>query len=350
VLSSLEQAWQNNAAYTKYNNYLNYGYFATQLVGYAAGFYQLSQALENKAVTKEELQPMIEEIKAEEDEYFKHLEIETDRRMMAAMLRLAHQELPAEYYVGTYSRKEFVKLKPKDGKDVYDLYAEYVYKNSMLTNKAKLDAFLAKPDKKVLDADPGIQYGIDLLSLYIKNMQAGAGAADIIKQNMQLYVEGLRSFKSNKFFYPDANFTLRLTYGQVKPYIPRDGISFDYYTTYRGILEKEVPGDKEFNVPQKLHDLLVKKDFGRYGQNGDLRVCFVSNLDITGGNSGSPVINGNGELVGIAFDGVWEGMVGDLYWDPAYNRTIAVDIRYVLFIIDKFAGCQRLVDEVKIVS
>jgi len=350
ALANLEQLYKDGAARVKYNNYVNYAYFSTQLAQFGTGFHELYTSMQSKEVTKEMLQPMLDEIKAGADEHFSHLIVSTDREVMAAMLRMAHKNLPAEHHVGTFSRKEFLKMKPKGNKDVYDLYAEYMYKNSMLADRAKLDAFLAKPDKKVLESDPGIQFAEDLIALYTQNMMAGALAEEQKKQNLQLFVEGMREFRSDKFFYPDANFTLRLTYGQVKPYAPKDGISYDYYTTHRGILEKEIPGDKEFNVPQKLHDLLVQKDFGRYGENGELRVCFISNLDITGGNSGSPVINGNGELVGIAFDGVWEGMVGDLYWDPAYNRTIAVDVRYVLFIIDKFAGAQRLVDELKIVS
>jgi len=168
---------------------------------------------------------------------------------------------------------------------------------------------------------------------------------------MKTYIAGLREFQPEKFFYPDANSSMRLTYGQVKSYAPRDGMSYNWYTTHKGILEKEIPNDDEFHVPAELKTLLVNKDFGRYAdKNGDLPVCFLANLDITGGNSGSPVINGKGELVGIAFDGVWEGMVGDIYFDEKYNRTISVDIRYVLFLIDKMAHADRIMSELKIVQ
>jgi hypothetical protein len=136
----------------------------------------------------------------------------------------------------------------------------------------------------------------------------------------------------------------------VLPYDGRDAISYRHFTTYRGILEKEIPGDVEFDVPKKLRDLIVKKDFGRYAENGDLIVNFLSNNDITGGNSGSPVINGEGHLIGIAFDGNWDSMVGDLSYQKKVQRTISVDIRYVLWFIDKYAEADNLIKELKIIS
>jgi hypothetical protein len=143
---------------------------------------------------------------------------------------------------------------------------------------------------------------------------------------------------------------MRFTYGQVLDYYPADGVHFNYYTTLGGVMEKEDPGNWEFEVPEKLKELFRTKDFGKYGENGVMKVCFLTNHDITGGNSGSPVINGKGELIGLAFDGNWEAMSGDIAYEPELQRTINVDIRYVLFIIDKFAGAKRLIDEMSIVS
>ena len=140
-----------------------------------------------------------------------------------------------------------------------------------------------------------------------------------------------------------------MTYGNVKPYNPKDAVTYKYLTTSDGILQKEDPSNEEFIVPAKLKELLEKKDFGPYAENGTLYTCFLSTNDITGGNSGSPVINGKGELVGVAFDGNWESMTGDLMFNPAVQRTISVDIRYVLFIIDKYAGAGHLVKEMKLV-
>ena len=151
--------------------------------------------------------------------------------------------------------------------------------------------------------------------------------------------------------YPDANMTMRMTYGQVLDYFPADAIHYDYTTTLSGLMEKEDPSSDEFTVPTKLKELYNKKDFGQYvNSKGDITTCFLSNNDITGGNSGSPILNAEGQLIGLAFDGNWEAMSGDIAFEPALQRTINVDIRYVLFIIDKYAGAKNLIDELKIIK
>jgi hypothetical protein len=141
-----------------------------------------------------------------------------------------------------------------------------------------------------------------------------------------------------------------MTYGKVGDYFPRDGVHYDYYTTLKGVIEKEDPSNTEFQVPQKINNLYNNKDYGRYGKDGELRLCFITDNDITGGNSGSPVLNANGELVGLAFDGNWEAMSGDIIYEPAIQKTICVDIRYVLFIIDKFAGAENIIKELSIAN
>lgn len=151
-------------------------------------------------------------------------------------------------------------------------------------------------------------------------------------------------------FYPDANSTLRLSFGKVSRYQPKDAVVYDYFTTMKGIMDKDDAKDVDFKVPEKLKQLYAKKDFGQYAVNGDIPVAFITDNDITGGNSGSPVINGNGELVGIAFDGNWEGMTSDLMYDAQLQRCINVDIRYVLFVIEKYAGAGHLINEMTIVK
>ena len=160
-----------------------------------------------------------------------------------------------------------------------------------------------------------------------------------------LYVKGLREMNPNKKYYPNANSTMRLTYGNVLDYYPRDAVYYNYFTTLAGVMEKEDPNNDELIVPAKLRSLYEAKDFGDYGVDGEMPVCFITNNDITGGNSGSPVINGDGELIGLAFDGNWEAMSGDIAFEPELQRTISVDIRYVLWCIDKLAGAKHIVDE-----
>jgi hypothetical protein len=177
----------------------------------------------------------------------------------------------------------------------------------------------------------------------------GQGQA-MVDDNMQLFIAGLREMNPQKNYYPDANSTLRFSYGSVKDYYPADAVHYDYTTNLYGVMEKEDPTNPEFVVPERLKELYLKKDFGPYAENGKLITCFLSTNDITGGNSGSPVMNGNGELIGIAFDGNWEAMSGDIAFEEELQRTINVDIRYVLWVIDKFAGAQNLIDELTIVK
>ena len=172
--------------------------------------------------------------------------------------------------------------------------------------------------------------------------------ASTLAQQKKAYIAGLMEMNKGVAMYPDANSTMRLTYGTIRDYSPRDAVDFEYTTTGRGILEKMDNTNEEFVVPKRLEELLRKKDFGQYGENGELVISFLSDNDITGGNSGSGVINGNGELIGIAYDGNWEAMTGDLVYDEALKRTISVDIRYVLFVMDKYADAGYLLQEMDI--
>jgi hypothetical protein len=178
-----------------------------------------------------------------------------------------------------------------------------------------------------------------------------AGTSDIsekISADKRLFIAGLREMMPDKVFYPDANSTMRFTYGKVLDYFPADAVHYNYETYLSGVIEKEDPNNEEFIVPKKLKDLYNAKDYGRYGEDGKMVVCFLTDNDITGGNSGSPVFNGNGELIGLAFDGNWESMSGNIAFEPALQRCINVDIRYVLFVIDKFAGAQNIINELTI--
>ena len=175
-------------------------------------------------------------------------------------------------------------------------------------------------------------------------------ANEKLTKGHRLYIAGVREMNPDKNFAPDANSTMRLSYGSVQDYYPADAIHYEYFTTMDGIMQKEDPDNWEFIVPAKLKELYQDKDFGQYGKDGVMNVCFLTNHDITGGNSGSPVINANGELIGLAFDGNWEAMSGDIAFEPELQRTINVDIRYVMFIIDKFAGANNLIEEMTIVT
>lgn len=273
----------------------------------------------------------------------------TEQATFAAMMLVYHRETPADKQPAFF-KELLAKTKGADVQAKINTIAANVYGKSLLTSKERMAAFLDKPSKKALDKDPGATLASAAMKHFSETLApANQKASGNLNANRKRLMAAMLAFESSRDFAPDANSTLRVTYGNVKPYNPKDGVKYKFYTTHEGILQKEDPSNEEFIVPAKLKDLLVKKDFGKYGSEDMLNTCFLSTNDITGGNSGSPVINGNGELVGVAFDGNWESMTGDLMFNPAVQRTISVDIRYVLFIIDKYAGAGHLVKEMNLV-
>ena len=229
-------------------------------------------------------------------------------------------------------------------------YIDHVYDNSILANKKNFDSFMKKPSEKKFEKDPAMQLRAAVFRTYRALSAKEAELAKVINPLHKTYLKGLMEM-TNGPVYPDANFTMRLTYGNVKPYNPKDGVIYNYYTTLKGVMEKEDPTNSEFIVPARLKELYEAKDFGQYAlPNGEMPVAFLTTNDITGGNSGSGVLNARGELIGLAFDGNWESLSGDINFDNKLQRCINVDIRYVLFVIDKFGGCKRLIDEMNIVK
>ena len=229
----------------------------------------------------------------------------------------------------------------------YDAF-EKALRNSIFISRENLEKFLQKPSNKVLENDPARQY----LNAVFQHLLMNLSAFDIEEKlavPRRTYIAALKEMKASTPMYPDANSTMRTTFGTVCDYYPADGVHYNYYTTTKGILEKEIPGDFEFDVPAKLKKLILDKNFGQYlDKDGTMHVCFLSNNDITGGNSGSPIMNGNGELIGLAFDGNWEALSSDIVFNTDLQRCINVDVRYVLFIIDKFGGAGYLLNEMDV--
>ena len=239
-------------------------------------------------------------------------------------------------------------MSSRENNETYNKFSAYVFENTLFLNKSKWETFIAKPDTVMLHKDPAYKAAIAFINNYTTNY--AQYYSDFIGTNYLLnhkYLKGVLEMPRTKPIYPDANQTMRVSYGNVKSYVPRDGVQYDYICTLNGLKDKYKAGDYEFDAPIKLIELINKKDYGQYvyKQVGDVVVNFITNNDITGGNSGSPVINGNGELIGLCFDGNYEALSHKIAFDKDLNRTINVDIRYVLWVIDKFGGASNIIAE-----
>ncbi len=287
-----------------------------------------------------------ERIKRNAARFYKDYSPSTDNKSMKAMMTLYRTDIPAKYHPDYY-----VNIVDKKFKGSIDRFVDEMFKRSVFVDSTKLNAFLSKPSLKVLESDL-VHLTASSISRMGNEISKELSKYDTnLTRGRRLWIAALMEMVPDKTRYPDANFTMRLTYGTVESYEPKDAVTYSYYTTLQGVVDKYKPGDYEFDLPQRLIDLNKKKEFGRYGSSrGYMPVCFLTNNDITGGNSGSPVMNGNGELIGLAFDGNWESMSGDIAYEPKLQRTIVVDIRYVLWIMDIYAGAKNLVDEMTIVQ
>ena len=279
------------------------------------------------------------------EDFYKDYNVETDRKVAKRMLEIARENmtsLPSVYET---------EIDAKFGGDIA-AYVDNLYDNSICADQAKVNDFIDGKLEVDIENDPAVALLKSCMVMYIGVQNELQQYRDEYSGCERKYLAGLMRMYPDKKWYPDANFTIRLTYGNVMPYDPKDGVTYKYYTTLKGVMEKEDPENPiEFTVPERLKELYEKRDFGKYAdENGELRTAFIANMDITGGNSGSPVMNSRGELIGLAFDGNWEAMSGDIAFEPDLQRTISVDIRYVLFIIDKYAGAGHLLDEMTIVK
>ena len=286
-----------------------------------------------------------EDMKARLAPVYKDYEWTLDRKVMPVLLKLYAERVSPEYLPQVYST-----IQDEFGSD-YDKYAEWFYNNTNFTSLDKVIALAQNGNKEEIEKDPAIKLANSLKS--ISNMiYAGLSPYEsAVRKGERLFLAGLMEMEPKKAFYSDANFTQRLSYGSIKGYKPVDAVTYDYYSTSKGVLEKEKPGDPEFGVQQYILDDIRSKNFGRYADaDGTMHVGFLSNNDITGGNSGSPVFDGNAQLIGLAFDGNWESLSGDILFEPELQRCINVDIRYVLYMIDKVMKCPRIIDELKIVK
>jgi hypothetical protein len=345
TLEMIKEAYDKRKPYYKTFQYINEAIFAgAEIIPFTSRFQGLYRVLQRYPDSTEAIQAEVENIRSRLKDFYKNYHAPTDKKILSALMEIFDENVEDEYQPSIFERIE----KLYDGN--FDQYADIVFDNSMFASMDRVNDFLDDPTLEALENDPAFDAMMSVRNKLIDIQKIYRSYADQLDKGQRLFMQGLREMQEDRRFYPDANFTMRLTYGDINDYYPRDAVHYDYYTTLEGVMQKEDPTNDEFIVADKLKQLYKNKNYGPYGEDGTMRVCFISDNDITGGNSGSPVINGEGELVGIAFDGNWEAMTGDIKFEPSLQRTISVDIRYVLFVIDKFAGADRLIEEMTIVD
>jgi len=309
-------------------------------------FYRLTKL--TSTTPQDEINEKVESVRRSCDGFFKDFDENIDYRLFSTILQFYYDSIPKDM-----RPPFFDEVDQQFGGD-FQAFASLVYKNSFMTSQQKVNDFLnsfTPADVEKINNDPiylmsdGLAY-----CLYYKLQPEYDKMMIQLDSLNRIYINGLREMQKDKLFYPDANSTLRVAYGKVLGYEPADGAIYHYSTTIEGIIEKDDPDIYDYRVPEKLKELYEKRDYGIYGENGQMNVCFIATNHTTGGNSGSPVIDANGNLIGINFDRCWEGTMSDMMYDPSICRNIALDIRYALFIIDKYAGATQLIKEMTLVK
>lgn len=351
LFADWEKAYDTWRPYSKYRVYLAEGILGSPLIAFASSLQDVENALVKPGGgdIKKTLQAANEARKM----FLKDENKPSDQRILAAVTEAFYTDIDkSQHPIGFYEGLKGIFGNLKDDL-TYQKYATTVFANTIIFDDARWNAFLASPDANTLQEDPAYKHA----SAFVKNWQGKYQSfyQQFVMTNNELgrlYLKGIMQMEPKKVRYPDATFTMRVSYGNVKSYNPRDAVHYDYVTTLKGVLEKYVPGDYEFDLPAKLVELARKKDFGQYAdrQRNDLVVDFITTNDITGGSSGSPVLNANGELIGLAFDGNYEALSHKIAFDAQYNRTICVDIRYILWCIDKLGGAPNIISELKLVK
>ena len=344
VLKDMEDAHEVLDAINPTSVYYFESVYSIGINKFMVDHFRLNMILEEDEINEVKLKAVAGKLKAKAEEFWTKFNAPTEEKLLTAMFEMYSLDVPED------QQPSMMDSLIKKNESVQQLVMN-AFKNSVFTDEDRYAEFIENPTKSVLATDDLFQLNMALLNnfRYLSYGPAVNQAKSKLTRANRLFIEALREMNPKMKYYPNANFTLRLSYGNVLAYSAQ-GNEYDYYTTIEGLMAKEDPKSDEFIVPTKLKELYEAKDYGRYGKDGTLWVNFISNNDITGGNSGSPVMNARGELIGCAFDGNWEAMSGDIAFEKDFQRTISADIRYILFVIDKYAGATHLIDEMTIVE
>lgn len=308
------------------------------------------KSMVDKGVGNEVLGKTLERMRSRRKSMVAEMDLGMDKKLFSAMNQMFYKDVPKEHHPDVFSSEIFTRFGSDNWDQTFDKYTNYIYSKTALLDAEVFDSLCTVENIKTLLEDPAITYVASFDDNYSKNYADKLTNYRYERFDLDRAYQGAL-LKKNKgqLMSPDANSTMRVSYGSVKAYKPQDAVSYNHYTTADGLLEKFKPGDKEFDLPENVVQLLKDRDYGDYADaNGNLVTCFISNNDITGGNSGSPVINAKGEYIGSAFDGNWEAMSGDIAYDARFKRTISVDARYIFWVLDKVLGGRPLMDEMTI--
>ena len=346
VLTELEKAYEKNKKIAFNRTYLTEAIFqGPEILSFS---YTMKNRINALPKDKEKRTEGLRKLKKLAKEFYKDYNPAIDQELLSAMLEMYYYNVPKSQHAPIFKKIENQLFGFKNLDFVF--FAKNLFKRSYFSNEEKCINFLKNPSKYLAEKDPAYLVFSSIYDKYLSELYPGRKEVrDLMRRGNRLFIAGVREMDTLRNFYPDANSTMRVTYGKVKDYKAQEAVFYDYYTTLTGVIDKEDSTNNEFVVPDRLKELESNKDYGRYAdQDSVLRVNFISNNDITGGNSGSPVINAWGEIVGTAFDGNWEAMSGDIAFEKDIQRTISVDIRYIMFIIDKYANAGYLIDEMTI--
>jgi hypothetical protein len=343
IIPQLSELYSEIEEYAIAYDYWRESIRSIEVIRFASMFDKVIKTIKDEG-SEEDLEKELKKLQSELDKFYKDYVQDIDQEIFMKLVPMYYNKVNSTY-------------KPNvQGLNIDEIseFADNLYTESLFLNQSKCNSLVQDFNKetvKVVENDPCYKFYKSFADIYKNEVKPKYDSLNHeTKRLYRAYLKGLQEMNSDKIYYPDANFTMRVSYGNVAGFSPRDGVDYKYYTTIDGVIEKDNPQIYDYDVPQKLKDIYKAKDFGIYQQDGSVPVCFIATNHTTGGNSGSPVLDAEGNLIGLNFDRAWDGIMSDMMFDPERSRNVTLDIRYLLFIVDKFAGAGHLVDEMRIIK